>query len=86
VWHSIMRQYVPAEEWREVEREVERLAGAADGEAGFVRVCFEPRVVEGREGFWLVAQRAGEPERLLATARPHGLPASGGAWRPSDVS
>jgi hypothetical protein len=75
VWHSIMRQYVAADEWRGVERELDRLAAAAGGDAGFVRMCFEPRVEAGRERFWLAAQRAGEPERLLATARPHGLPA-----------
>ncbi|MGP3970906.1 DUF2332 domain-containing protein [Streptomyces sp. 6N223] len=75
VWHSIMRQYVPAGEWRRVEAELGRLAAAADGGAGFVRVSFEPRVAAGRERFWLAVHRAGEPERLLATAGPHGLPA-----------
>jgi hypothetical protein len=75
VWHSIVRQYVPAAEWRRVEAELDRLAAAAGGDEGFVRLWFEPRVVAGRERFWLAAQRAGEPERLLAAAPPHGLPA-----------
>jgi hypothetical protein len=75
VWHSIMRQYVTGAEWELVERELDRLEASAGGDTGFVRISFEPRVVEGREGFWLVVRAAGEPERLLATARAHGLPA-----------
>ncbi|RKN38589.1 DUF2332 domain-containing protein [Streptomyces hoynatensis] len=75
VWHSVMRQYVSEAEWAQVERELERLAASAGEDAGFAYLAFEPRQADGAFGFWL-SQRVGRgPERLLATARPHGLPA-----------
>ncbi len=75
VWHSIMRQYVPDAAWARVERELDRLAAAAGPDAGFARISFEPRTIAGEPAFWLAAQTPGEPERLLAPAPPHGLPA-----------
>ncbi|WP_129837942.1 DUF2332 domain-containing protein [Streptomyces sp. RFCAC02] len=75
VWHSVMRQYVPADEWAGVTDELARLAAAATDEAGFAYLSFEPREVAGRAGFWLAARSGAGPERLLASARPHGLPA-----------
>ncbi|WP_049579301.1 DUF2332 domain-containing protein [Streptomyces sp. SBT349] len=75
VWHSVMRQYVPAAEWAEVERELARLAASATEEAGFAVLAFEPRDVEGTHAFWLSVRSGAGPERLLATAHPHGLPA-----------
>ncbi|GAB2930663.1 DUF2332 domain-containing protein [Streptomyces mayteni] len=75
IWHSVMRQYVPADEWARVERELDRLAAAATPDAGFAHLAFEPRVVAGESGFWLSARVDAGPERLLASAMPHGLPA-----------
>ncbi|MFC4057538.1 DUF2332 domain-containing protein [Planomonospora corallina] len=75
VWHSIMRQYVPAEEWSRVEGELDRLAAAAAPDAAFAHICFEPRRVDGRHRFQLAVRLGAEPERVLAEAPPHGLPA-----------
>ncbi|TDC20141.1 DUF2332 domain-containing protein [Streptomyces sp. 8K308] len=75
LWHSVMRQYVPAEEWARVEREMARLAAAATDDAGFAYLAFEPRDVAGQPGFWLSVRVGAGPERLLASAMPHGLPA-----------
>ncbi|WP_052852744.1 DUF2332 domain-containing protein [Streptomyces avicenniae] len=72
VWHSVMQQYVGADEWALVRRELDRLAASATEEAGFAYLSFEPR--EG-DAFRLTLRDGAEPERLLATARPHGLPA-----------
>ena len=75
VWHSIMRQYVPAEEWARVDAELDRLASASTPEAPFAYIAFEPeRVGEG----WpcLLSIRQGSAGRsVLAEAKPHGLPA-----------
>jgi hypothetical protein len=75
VWHSVMRQYVDAAEWAAVTAELDRLAAAASDAAGFAVISFEPRVVAGEHDFWLAVRSGAEPERLLATAHPHGLPA-----------
>ncbi|MFJ2029621.1 DUF2332 domain-containing protein [Streptosporangium sp. NPDC087985] len=75
VWHSIMRQYVPAAEWARVERELDRLAAASTAEAGFAHVFFEPRRVGGRRRFQLTVRLGGAAEEVLADAPPHGLPA-----------
>ncbi|MFI6888834.1 DUF2332 domain-containing protein [Streptosporangium canum] len=75
VWHSIMRQYVPAAEWARVERELDRLAEAATAEAGFAHVSFEPRRVGERHRFRLAVRLGGVAEEALAEAPPHGLPA-----------
>ncbi|WP_082526624.1 DUF2332 domain-containing protein [Kitasatospora sp. MBT63] len=75
VWHSVMRQYVPAEEWAEVERESARLAASATAEAPYAHIAFEPRQFGDMHRF-VLAVRIGEgPEQLLAEAAPHGLPA-----------
>jgi hypothetical protein len=75
VWHSIMRQYVPAAEWARVERELDRLAAASTTEAGFAHVFFEPRRVGRRHRFQLAVRLGASAETILAEARPHGLPA-----------
>nr|BFE87318.1 hypothetical protein GCM10020093_099190 [Planobispora longispora] len=74
VWHSIMQQYVPAAEWARVERELDRLAAESTEEAGFAHVSFEPRPVGGPR-FQLAVRLGAAEERVLAGARPHGLPA-----------
>ncbi|RKE19254.1 DUF2332 domain-containing protein [Streptomyces sp. TLI_171] len=75
VWHSIMRQYVPAEEWRLVEAELERLAADSGPAAPFVHLALEPRRVGDAHRFLLTARLGKEPETVLAEAVPHGLPA-----------
>lgn len=75
VWHSIMRQYVPAAEWARVERELDRLAAASSPDAAFAYLCFEPRRVGERHRFRLTGRFGSAPEVTLAEAAPHGLPA-----------
>ena len=75
VWHSVMRQYVPAEEWAAVERELDRLAAEATADTGFAHVAFEPRRVGREHRFLLTVRHAGAPEEVVAEALPHGLPA-----------
>ncbi|MDH6126651.1 DUF2332 domain-containing protein [Kitasatospora sp. GP82] len=75
VWHSVMRQYVPAEEWALVEAELERLARTSTTAAPFAHIAFEPRRV-GKEHRFLLTVRTGRAgEQVIAEARPHGLPA-----------
>jgi hypothetical protein len=74
VWHSVMRQYVPGEEWAAVNDELNRLAAAASPDVGFAYVAFEP----GRDahgGFELTVRIGRESPRVLAHAVPHGVPA-----------
>ncbi|MFJ8044894.1 DUF2332 domain-containing protein [Kitasatospora sp. NPDC096147] len=77
VWHSVMRQYVPAEEWALVEAELDRLAAESTPAAPFAHVSFEPRrTPDWREHRFLLTVRTGQgPEAVLAEAAPHGLPA-----------
>lgn len=75
VWHSVMRQYVPAGEWALVTGELERLAAASRPDAGFAHICFEPERGEPGEGFPLTVRIGSAPPVLLARAAPHGVPA-----------
>ncbi|ACZ88965.1 DUF2332 domain-containing protein [Streptosporangium roseum] len=75
VWHSIMRQYVPAAEWARVEAELDRLAAAATVEARFAHISFEPRRVGERHRFRLAVRLGTAAGTVVAEARPHGLPA-----------
>ncbi|MER8185472.1 DUF2332 domain-containing protein [Kitasatospora sp. NPDC094015] len=75
VWHSVMRQYVPAAEWAAVEAELERLAEQSTAAAPFAHLAFEPRRDGGMVRFVLTVRAGREPERVLAEAAPHGLPA-----------
>ncbi|MEV8096863.1 DUF2332 domain-containing protein [Kitasatospora sp. NPDC085879] len=75
VWHSIMRQYVPAEEWARVEAELARLAASSSPTAPFVHIAFEPRRIEGAHRFVLAVRDGEGPVEVLAEAVPHGLPA-----------
>ncbi|XTZ15002.1 DUF2332 family protein [Micromonospora echinospora] len=74
IWHSVMRQYVPADEWRRVSAEIDRLAGSG---APVAHVSFEPGTADSSR-FQLRVRLGDRPERLLADAHPHGLP----AWLP----
>ncbi|MGH3390509.1 MAG: DUF2332 domain-containing protein [Actinomadura sp.] len=75
VWHSIMRQYVPAAEWARVERELDRLAASSTPEAPFAHVSFEPRRVGEKYPCRLAVRLGAADEMIMAGARPHGLPA-----------
>lgn len=75
VWHSVMRQYVPAEEWALVEEELARLAASATSEAAFAHIAFEPKRVGNGQPFVLTVRHGTAPPRTLAGAVPHGLPA-----------
>ncbi|KJK58154.1 DUF2332 domain-containing protein [Saccharothrix sp. ST-888] len=81
VWHSIMRQYVPAGEWAGVEAGLQRLASASTADAPFAHIAFEPRRVGDRHRFQLTVRTGADftVEQVLAEAMPHGLP----AWLPT---
>ncbi|MFK0194733.1 DUF2332 domain-containing protein [Kitasatospora sp. NPDC090308] len=87
VWHSVMRQYVPVDEWRSVEGELARLAAASTPSAPFLHLAFEPRRVGGGHRFLLTARLSSGPgsgsgsaiTTTLAESVPHGLP----AWTPA---
>lgn len=74
IWHSVMQQYVPDHEWARVDAEIDRLTGA---DAPVAYLAFEPYPLGGPR-FLLRARIGRGPERLLAEAHPHGLP----AWLP----
>ncbi|MFI6261351.1 DUF2332 domain-containing protein [Micromonospora sp. NPDC051006] len=74
VWHSVMRQYVQADEWARVSTELDRLAAAADADAPVAHLLFEPDLLDARH-FQLHARINTAPPQLLAEAHPHGLPA-----------
>ncbi|MEY9845914.1 DUF2332 domain-containing protein [Streptacidiphilus sp. MAP5-3] len=75
VWHSIMKQYVPAPEWAEVNDQLARLADESSPDAPFAHVSFEPERV-GSSFPFRASVRIGRRDRiLLAEAYPHGLPA-----------
>ncbi|MGI8329132.1 DUF2332 domain-containing protein [Actinomadura scrupuli] len=75
VWHSVMRQYVPAAEWARVEGELDRLAASATPRARFAHVAFEPNRVGEQHRFQLTVRLGTGAGTVLAQARPHGLPA-----------
>ncbi|WP_431678794.1 DUF2332 domain-containing protein [Kitasatospora sp. KL5] len=75
VWHSVMRQYVPADEWARVEEELARLAASSSAAAPFAHIAFEPRRIGGAHPFVLAVRSGGGPVEVLAEAAPHGLPA-----------
>ena len=77
VWHSVMRQYVPAEEWARVRGELDRLVAASTPEAGFAHIAFEPeRTTEDTFAFLLSVRGGPDGERrVLAEAQGHGVPA-----------
>ncbi|MEZ0093322.1 DUF2332 domain-containing protein [Streptacidiphilus sp. EB129] len=75
VWHSVMRQYVPAEEWARVDVELDRLAAASTPEAPFAHIAFEPVREDHRLRFRLTVREGAGERVLLAESAPHGLPA-----------
>ena len=76
VWHSVMRQYVPSEEWARVRQEIDRLAAESTPQARFAHISFEPeRVGEGFRFMLGVRTGSGGERQLLAEGRGHGIPA-----------
>lgn len=73
VWHSVMRQYVPADEWAKVTAELDRLAASSGPDAAFAHIAFEP-VARSGSGFPLTVRIGTGPARVLARAKPHGIP------------
>ena len=67
VWHSVMRQYVDAEEWRAIER-------ALEGWPSAVRLSMEPNLDQRARMQLTVHDPVGAPEVLLAWCDDHGLP------------
>lgn len=83
LWHSVMWQYVPRDEQREVLAELERAGVAATSSAPLAHVRFEPRRPAPDAAFeFAVTVRTwpGGFERVLGTAPPHGVPVT---WSPS---
>lgn len=75
VWHSVMRQYVPAAQWARVSVELDRLAGQSSPGAPFVHVWFEPGAAGEQHRFQVWVRVGAAAPLLLADAHPHGLPA-----------
>ncbi|MBF6176392.1 DUF2332 domain-containing protein [Nocardia blacklockiae] len=73
VWHSVMRQYVPADQWARATAELERLAASSRPDAGFAHIAFEP-VARSGSGFPLTVRIGSAPAVVLARAKPHGIP------------
>jgi hypothetical protein len=77
LWHSVMWQYLAAEEQAEVTATIEDLGAGAGERAGFAHLFLEPRrrSPEGRHEFLVVLRTwPGGEERILGTAHPHGIP------------
>jgi hypothetical protein len=75
VWHSVMWQYVPAEEQRLVAERLAALAHRATADAPVAHAAFEP--VDPASGPFRVTLRTwpeGGVVRVLGTAAPHGIP------------
>jgi hypothetical protein len=73
LWHSIMRQYLDAEQIAAIEAGVAALAAAATGTARFAHVSFEMTKGTADTPVELVTWPGGA-RRSLGTAPPHGIP------------
>jgi hypothetical protein len=67
VWHSVMRQYVGADEWEAIER-------ALDGRPHLVRLSMEPAFDQRARMRLTVHDPAYAPAHTLAVCDDHGLP------------
>jgi hypothetical protein len=77
LWHSVMLQYLSAEERSAVLGRVEVLGDSATDSAPFAHLSFEPtrRTQDSRHEFLVVLQTwPGGETRILGKAAPHGLP------------
>jgi hypothetical protein len=83
LWHSVMWQYVPAEQQQRVTRRLAELGGAATADAPLAHLFAEPtrRTPEAEHEFWVCAETwpgrspaaAGE-RAFLGRVAPHGVP------------
>jgi hypothetical protein len=81
VWHSVMWQYLDAEEQAAAAARLEHLGQQATSSAPLAHIAFEPRRPGPgeRHDFLVVATSwPGGAERVLGTAAPHGIPVT---WR-----
>ncbi len=73
LWHSIMHQYLDAEQARELADAIAALGSTATGSARFAHVTLEPVNATPATPVVLVTWPGGQ-RRLLGTALPHGIP------------
>ena len=77
LWHSVMWQYLPAQEQQRVSERLQLLGRAATETMKFTHLAFEPRRLEvgGPHRFVVAATTwpTGQ-ERILGEAPPHGVP------------
>ncbi len=77
VWHSVMWQYVPAEEQARMMARLHELGAASGPDRTLTHLAFEPRrlVPDGPHRFVVAATTwPGGTERVLGEAPPHGVP------------
>lgn len=78
VWHSVMWQYLSADQQRAIDVSLDRLARQADESAPLARISFEPTARRSEERGITVQTWSGQAgdgaRRLIGTAPPHGLP------------
>jgi hypothetical protein len=81
VWHSIMRQYVPADAWIRIEAVLAEAGAAASADAPLALAAFEPDTAEGMNVSVRLTTWPGDGPQaeLLATAGPHGTAVRWGA-------
>ncbi len=81
LWHSVMWQYLPAEEQRAVDEALADLGATADDSTPLARLSLEPPTDQrpGSTEFVVAATVwPGDLRRVLGTASPHGPPVT---WR-----
>jgi hypothetical protein len=87
LWHSVMWQYLPADEQRRVRATIDRIGAEATDSAPFAHIAFEPRRLTpaGRYRF-LAAVRTwpGGAERIVGEAPAHGIPVTWGEPAPDE--
>jgi hypothetical protein len=77
LWHSVMWQYVPADQQERVVERLGRLGAAATGDSPLVHLFAEPsrRTTGDRHRFWVVARTwPGGRREFLGEMAPHGVP------------
>lgn len=87
LWHSVMWQYLPADEQQRVLARLDEIGSAATDAAPFAHIAFEPRrlVAGGRHRFVAAVRYwPGGEERILGEAPAHGVPVTWGAPHPDD--